>query len=49
MVALARLKEHGGFGWQGLVEEYVIMLKNDPERFATMLDANRGETKRSRH
>jgi hypothetical protein len=49
MVALTHLKEHGGFGWQGLLEEYVIMLKNDPERFRNMLDANRGERKRSLH
>ncbi|MEB4593003.1 hypothetical protein VSS37_18630 [Candidatus Thiothrix sp. Deng01] len=46
MVALVHLKEHGGFAWQGLIEEYVIMLKNDPERFHNMLDANRGEFKR---
>jgi hypothetical protein len=45
MVALRELKEHGGFGWQGLVEEYVLMLKNDPDRFRRMLDANRGEGK----
>lgn len=45
MVALLKLKEHGGFGWQGLVEEYLIMLKNDPERYQKMLDTNRGERK----
>jgi hypothetical protein len=45
MVALIELKEHGGFGWQGMVEEYLLMLKNDPERYERMLDANRGEGK----
>jgi hypothetical protein len=45
MVALVKLKEHGGFGWQGLVEEHLIMLRNDPERYARMLEANRGEEK----
>jgi hypothetical protein len=45
MIALLKLKEHGGFGWQGLVEDYVLMLKNDPERFQRVLDANRGESK----
>jgi hypothetical protein len=45
MVALIKLKEHGGFGWQGMVEEYLLMLKNDPERYERMLDANRGEGK----
>jgi hypothetical protein len=46
MVALLKLKEHGGLGWQGFVEDYLLMLKNDPERYAKMLDANRGEHKR---
>ena len=45
MVALLKLKEHGGFGWQGLVEDYLMMLKNDPERYQRMLHANRGEGK----
>jgi hypothetical protein len=45
MVALVKLKEHGGFGWQGLVEDHLIMLRNDPERYQKMLDANRGERK----
>jgi hypothetical protein len=48
MVALLELKEHGGFGWEGLVEDYLLMLKNDPERYARMLDANRGKHKRER-
>jgi hypothetical protein len=50
MVALLQLQEHGGPGWQGMVEDYVLMLKNDPERYRSMLDANRGVNKgRSRH
>jgi len=43
MIALLKLKEHGGFGWQGLLEEYVLILKNDPERYREMLESNRGE------
>ncbi|NEX19518.1 hypothetical protein G3480_04185 [Thiorhodococcus mannitoliphagus] len=46
MVALSKLKEHGGPGWQGLVDEYLIMLRNDPERFERMLESNRGQGKR---
>jgi hypothetical protein len=46
MIGLLELKAHGGFGWQGLVEDYILMLKNDPERYARILDANRGERKR---
>lgn len=45
MIALLKLKEHGGFGWQGLVEDYLLMIANDPERFRRILDANRGERK----
>jgi hypothetical protein len=47
MIALLKLKKHGGFGWQGLVEDYVLMLNNDPERYQRVLDANRGENKAS--
>lgn len=46
MVALLKLKEHGGFGWQGLVEDYLLMLRNDPDRYLAMLEANRGEGKK---
>lgn len=45
MVALPKLKQHGGFGWQALIEDYLLMLNNDPERFERMLEANRGEGK----
>lgn len=46
MVALPKLKEHGGFGWQGMIEDYLIILKNDPQRYAKILEANRGEGKK---
>lgn len=46
MVALDRLKAHGGPSWQGLVEEYLVMLRKDPERFERMLESNRGHGKR---
>ena len=46
MVALIRLKEHGGPGWRELVDDYVTILKNDPERYQRMLDTNRGRDKR---
>lgn len=45
MIALLKLKEHGGFGWQGLVEDHLLMIRHDPERYQRMLDANRGERK----
>ncbi|QVL49434.1 MAG: hypothetical protein KFB96_02605 [Thiocapsa sp.] len=46
MIGLLKLKAHGGFGWQGLVEDYVLMLKQDPERYARILEANRGDGKK---
>lgn len=45
MIALLKLKEHGGFDWQALVYEHLRMLQNDPARFQRMLETNRGETK----
>ena len=47
MIALLKLKAHGGFGWQGLVEDYILMLKNDPARFGRVMEANRGEDKKA--
>jgi hypothetical protein len=47
MVALLKLKENGGLAWQELVEDYLLILRNDPERYRRMLDANRGNPARS--
>lgn len=46
MVALVEFEKHGGPGWRGLVENYIWKLTNDPEKFARLLESNRGETKR---
>lgn len=43
MVALIKLKEHSEFGWQGLVNDYLLMLRNDPERYQRILEAHRGK------
>jgi hypothetical protein len=45
MVALLKLKEQDEFGWQGLVEEYLHILQNDPGYYQKMLDSNRGKGK----
>lgn len=45
MVALHELKAHGGPLWEGIVDEHLIMLRNDPQRYERMLDGNRGEAK----
>lgn len=42
MIALLKLREQDEFGWQGLVEEYLHILKNDPEYYRNMLASNRG-------
>jgi len=46
MIALLKLEEHGRFGWQGLVQDHLLMLKNDPVRYRRIVDANRGERKK---
>ncbi len=46
LVALLKLKEHGGLGWNALVQDYILMLQNDPARYERVLEANRGEHKR---
>lgn len=43
LVALDRLRRHGGPGWGDLVDEYVAAAKHDPDRFARMLLSNRGD------
>jgi hypothetical protein len=45
MVALVKLKEHNGPGWQWLVHDYLHIINDDPERYARIIEANRGERK----
>ncbi len=44
MVALWQFRAHGGREWGQLVDEYVHLIKRDPERFKRMLDANAGKS-----
>jgi hypothetical protein len=46
MVAIAELKRHGGPGWQGLLDEYVQIAREDPARFDRMLQGNRSNPSR---
>lgn len=41
MVALDRFRQHGGYGWPGLVREYLSIAIDDADRFDLMLNANR--------
>jgi hypothetical protein len=45
IVALEKFSIHAGPGWHGLVTEYVDILKNDPDKFQKIIEANRGELK----
>ncbi|WP_295542414.1 hypothetical protein [uncultured Thiohalocapsa sp.] len=40
LVALDKIRSHGGHNWSGLLDEYVHIVKHDPERFARMLQSN---------
>ena len=44
MVALWQFRAHGGHNWAGLVDEYVRLIKGDPERFERMLESNAGRS-----
>jgi hypothetical protein len=41
LVAIDALRRHGGSDWQGLLNEYVQIASQEPERFERMLRANR--------
>jgi hypothetical protein len=43
LVALAKFKEYGGADWQTLLDEYVLMLKGDPEKFERVIKGNRSQ------
>ncbi|AFI84281.1 hypothetical protein [Methylophaga nitratireducenticrescens] len=45
MVSLEKFSLYGGSDWHDLVNEYVDILKNDPEQFQKILRSNRGELK----
>jgi GTP1/Obg family GTP-binding protein len=45
MVSLEKFSIYGGADWHELVNEYVDILKNDPEQFQKILRSNRGELK----
>ncbi|MBK1620396.1 hypothetical protein CKO42_18510 [Lamprobacter modestohalophilus] len=44
LVALAKFQEHGGPHWAALLDEYIDILKRDPQRFQRMLESNRATT-----
>lgn len=44
MVALWQFRSHGGRNWEVLVDEYVHLIKRDPERFKRMLESNAGRS-----
>lgn len=42
LVALDKLRQHGGTTWTSLLDEYVIMAKENPEKFTKTLKSQRG-------
>ncbi len=42
LVALAKFRAHGGRRWELLLDQYVDIIKHDPERFERMLESNSG-------
>lgn len=44
LVALAKFRAHGGERWYLLLDEYVDIVKRDPERFERMLKSNSSTT-----
>jgi len=41
LVAIFEFRRHGGAGWAELLDEYVQIAKQDPERFERMVEGNR--------
>ena len=41
LVGIAELRRHGGPHWADLLDEYVQIAKQDPERFERMVQSNR--------
>lgn len=45
LAGLAKLKEHGGRRGIAVAEEYLYLMKHDPETFERILLGNRGRSK----
>ncbi len=43
LVALAKFKKHGGSRGIALAEEYLDLLKHDPDKFERIMHSNRSE------
>jgi hypothetical protein len=43
LVTLDQFRQHGGHRWPGLVREYLSIAEHDPEKFESILRANRSE------
>jgi hypothetical protein len=43
LVALAKFKEHGGPRGVALAEEYLDLLKHDPDKFERIMHSNRSQ------
>lgn len=41
LVAVAAIRQHGGPGWPQLIEDYLRIARDDPERFEHIMQASR--------
>jgi hypothetical protein len=47
LVALDKFREHGGNGWTALLDEYIVMVKENPDKFAKTIKTQRGNNGKS--
>ena len=41
LVALDKFREHGGANWMALLDEYITLAKENPDKFATIIHGQR--------
>jgi hypothetical protein len=49
LVSLDKLREHGGANWMALLDEYITLIKENPDKFEEILHGQRASDKPSLH
>lgn len=47
LVALEKFRQHGGIHWPALLDEYVTLAKENPDKFAKVMESQRGKNGQS--
>ena len=47
LVSLDKLREHGGANWMALLDEYITLAKENPDKFAEILRSQRARDETS--